>query len=309
MNKKLTKQVKKSYMIFAAALILLAVALLVMTRFRIISLIKGPENITSASLSNFEGNYVEMNVTEPIDYYEYTDNSISYIIYNEDYDFYYGIEFPEYMESDVDEVLEANSATPMDGQTSKPKSMTVKGTLHKLKGNSKENFEFGVPFATRSEDAKNKLHGSYYIEYNTLDGMSVPYIIIVTAVSLALIIAAVISIVIMFAGNHVKGIDSFISSHDAWDEKSLEAEFKTSRKISKRIYVTDKLTFIVIGIKIHIIDHSECERISDTLKKITLLHKFTYVMKNGKKKSYSFTKKEIKNINKRYKELNCSFND
>ena len=69
MDKKLTKQLKKTYIKFAAALVLLAIVLLVMTRFRIFSLIKGPVDITSANLSNYEGSYVEVNVTAPIDYY------------------------------------------------------------------------------------------------------------------------------------------------------------------------------------------------------------------------------------------------
>lgn len=307
MFREIKKSINKSYITLSVILLTLAVILQFITGFKIIDVIKGPQQITSNSLKDYEGEYVEVVMNCPIEYYEYSDYTISYITYDSNYDFYYGVEYDINMESTVDKILYENYQTVEDGKPVTPSSLKVRGSFNKINEKSFDNFEFMLMLATGSKTNIEKTYGGYYIENECIDGMNITYIIIISIISAFFFILSIAVLIIMFVTNKEKGLLSFVNSHSQYTLEGINESLKNAQKIGKHVFVLDDMTIITTGIKVDVIYHTECKELKDNVDKITLVSYIKYVMKDGKTKKFSLSKKDIKKLKLYYDEKGLDF--
>lgn len=311
MNKTIKNLKFKYYISVSFALIILCIFIFIITRLDILKILTGPVIIDSHNLNNFNGCYTSFDLSDeefiPIDYYEYDERTISYIVYNKKYNFYIGVCVPNDYEDDVDNVISYANASPQNGTKNGSCSFHIKGTLNKMISESKNNFEFSISFLIHDDEFKSKISDCYVIEYDTIDNMDITYIIYISCLGVFLLFIGIFLIIKAFTANGNKEIDEFLQTHSQFSLDTLNELFDSCKTLSNRIFANEKITFIVTSSKLHIILHEDVKSTNDSLRKITLMNKLTYHFDNDKKDVVELKKKEIIKLNSLYKDNNLNF--
>lgn len=274
MFSQLKKVTNRSAIIQAIIFIIIALALLAITKFGFISLITGPEELDTdgTRLSDYEGEYVEIEfqwvygvyeedtVTRTVNgiktgtdttdygYLIWDDNLVDESIFSDGSSgTFYGILAPTKYDDELTEMMDSDD----------PDTMTLKGTITKMDSQSLNFFNttLGELFAYNGiYDYQNTdlYETAYYLDVNTIGNKDILFIVIASIAALIFILLAVRAIYKLVSNSYIKDIQKYLKANPDDAESQLDSELTNAYQFGSSVWVGPRHTFIANGTKVTI---------------------------------------------------------
>lgn len=246
--------------------VVVAIVMLVASKFGIISILKGPVELSGKwNPEELEGKYVTLDVEFVFGVFaeetstdtktnKTTTTSLCYLGYYYDeasaYETVYGIKVSNANKDGLERLLDEF----YKDDTYPSKTHKVTGTFKKMDGKILQYYNETLEdyFDAVPEDAI-----PYAIFDEEVNGMDITIVYILTAGAAIMFIVAIIGLIRLVAGDPDKYIKKFLDSNNKSSRSQLELEFSKGNLIGKKIVAGRKYTFYQSGGYMHVVDHTE----------------------------------------------------
>lgn len=268
MLEELKKRYQKYTVNKAAICIIIAIVLLAVSKFGILTIFRGPVEITGEwNPEELEGQYVTLDVDWVLATFAEetstntktnvtTTTSVCFI--GEYYDepsncgMFYGIKVSNENREGLEEILNQVYDDAIDEVSSRQR---ITGTLEKMNGEilqyyqevigeafGEEYLEYAVPYAIMDEEVK---------------GVDIVFVYLLSAFAAIAILVAILSLLGMAMGKEDHYIKKFLESHPKVSLSGIEADFSHGKKIGKKIIAGRKYTFYQSGPSMKLVEQKD----------------------------------------------------
>ncbi|HCL01091.1 MAG TPA: hypothetical protein DHW61_01490 [Lachnoclostridium phytofermentans] len=245
--------------------VVVAIAMLVASKFGIIAILKGPVELSGKwNPEELEGKYVTLDVDLVFGTFaeetstntktnKTTTTSLCYLggYFDEasEYGVIYGIKVSNANKDGLESIMD-----DLYNDTYPSKTHKITGTFKKMDGKILQYYNETLEeyFEVVPEDAI-----PYAIFDEEVNGMDITLVYILTAGAAIMFIVAIIGLIRLFAGSSDKYIKKFLDSNNKASLSQLELEFSKGKLIGKKIVAGRKYTFYQSGAYMHVVDHTE----------------------------------------------------
>lgn len=269
LRNSIKKTAKKRIIAWAIAIVIMMVApLLAPVRF-----ILGPEDITGKTKLDYsacEGRYVKYEVEYALDYYmeEYSvnsktgrrnsTNSYGYIVYNYDDNTCFGVWLPSSKDKEMEKRMDAAATLFYEGKKTEG-SVTVKGTMRKLSGDSLKYYQESLKSLEEYIPGVTEAAVLYYIDSTSVNYIPIYVIAILYAIcfaGLGVILVTLLGLLLDRANKHLK---KFLKAHPGVTEDQVDCDMVSAVYINAKnpIWAGRRFTVWKEGTTFKLIDNSK----------------------------------------------------
>ncbi|MBQ4069614.1 MAG: hypothetical protein IJC76_10230 [Lachnospiraceae bacterium] len=271
MFNEIVKRVKRNQLISMMLFIVIAIICLAITRFNIINVVNGPENVNLVKndIKDYNGKYIQVSIYHPLGIYEedYVENTstkeqntthYAYLIYDADetYSNYslYGAMIPKSMYYEFNKLADESSNFLMSEDflpTYKP--FAFKGLVKKM-----DSIQLGYYNSVLSELGQPSVDEAYYIDYNIMPGdMDYSFVVAFTVIAGIFVLIAIIMLILSFTNRGLVSIQKYVAKHPETSLERLDYEFQSSQCFAKNVWVSKGHIFKCGPFSVKIIDLSD----------------------------------------------------
>ncbi len=279
----LKKKTRKSMIIATGICLVIAIGLLIFTKFAVFEVITGAKKLdVTTDPEKLEGHYVTMDVEYLLtDFVEHTTtttkkysssksttvNGYSYIAFqpvvNEENNtatwYYYGVYVKKADQAKLNKMIDDtwNYLEDTTGSVNPPEPMTLKGTWSKMDASieqycMKALAEMGV---TEGEDDIIRF---YVLNTDKIGGQNQIFFWFLNIASAACILFAAYCVICIFSGAYQSEINVYLHRNPSVSMADIEADFAQSHQlINKKTWIGKRWTVYVQGFKAHIMTNKD----------------------------------------------------
>ncbi|MCI8455065.1 MAG: hypothetical protein HFE84_10710 [Lachnospiraceae bacterium] len=279
MLETLRKKAKKSHIIQAVIGLVLAIALLVITKFAIFSVITGAKKLDiTADPATFEGKYVTIDADFILtDYIEHTTTTKrkyggsstrtdgnSYIAFQaiddteaeSDTWYFYSIYKKKADASAMDALMDSAWDYLTGESSSFPDSLKVTGTWSKMEPQMERYYretlaEMGI------EESEYDIFYFYQIDTGKIGSFSVAIFWVMNAIALCLLLWGIINIIGIFGNGYAKKINKYLQNNPNVSISAIDADFQAAHVIDNDTWIGKNWTVYIRGTSADILTNKE----------------------------------------------------
>lgn len=267
LRNSIKKTAKKRIIAWAIAIVIMMVApLLAPVRF-----ILGPEDITGKTnldYSAYEGRYVKFEVEYALDYYmeEYSvnsktgrrnsTNSYGYIVYNYDDNTCFGAWLPSSKDKEMEKRMDAAATLFYEGKKTDG-SVTVKGTMRKLSGDSLKYYQESLQSLEEYIPGVTEAAVLYYIDFMSVNYIPFYAIVMLYAICFAGLVIILVTLFGLVADRTNKHLKKFLKAHPGVTEDQVDSDMVSAVYINAKnpIWAGRRFTVWKVGATFKLLDN------------------------------------------------------
>ncbi len=277
MLETLRKKARKSHIIRAVISLIVAIVILVWTKFAVFNVITGAQDLdVEKDPSTYEWKYVSVEADAVLsDYAEHTTTTTrkyggsststdgySYIVFTSvpDYEndtsiwYFYSIYMRKSEQSKMNTLMNSTWDYLEDetGTVAPPDTFKIKGTWTPMEPDMESYFREGLANMGVQEGATDKFY-FYNLETDKLGGQYYVFFWVLQIVALVLVLFGVYNIICIFGNQYASAIHKYLRDNSTISIADIDADFETAHPIGKETWVGRRWTIFIRGTKASII--------------------------------------------------------